>query len=131
MVMMKVNRPWLSGFTLIELLVVMAIIGTLLTLVTPRYFKNVDRAKEAVLKQDLAAVRDALDKYHSDTGKYPAELEDLVSSRYIRKVPVDPMTSSADTWILDASPDPKIGGIFDIHSGSPDQASDGTAYSLW
>lgn len=119
------------GFTLIELMVVMAIIGILLTLVAPRYFKHVDKAKEAVLRHDIAAMRDAMDKFYSDTGNYPSTLEELVSRQYLRKIPVDPITDSADTWELVASPDPKLGGIFDIRSGSSDTAADGTAYNTW
>lgn len=119
------------GFTLIELLVVMAIIGMLLTLVTPRYFGHVDKAKEAVLRQDLAAMRDAMDKYYNDTGSYPSTLEELVNRQYLRKIPVDPVTDSADTWELLAPSDPKLGGIFDIHSGSSDTAEDGTTYNTW
>lgn len=128
---MTTGKRHVPGFTLIELLVVMAIIAMLLTLVTPRYFKHVDKAKEAVLRHDLAAMRDALDKFYSDTGNYPAALDDLVSRHYMRKVPVDPVTGSADTWISVAPPDPKLGGVYDVHSGSSDQAEDGTTYSEW
>jgi len=83
------------GFTLIELLVVMAIIGALLTLATPRYFQHVERTRESVLKSDLATMRDAVDKFFSDTGKYPESLEELVTKRYLRKLPVDPVTDTA------------------------------------
>ena len=82
------------GFTLIELLVVMAIIATLLTLAVPRYFHSTDRAKEAVLKQNLAQMRDSIDKYYGDRGRYPDALEELVSKKYLRKIPPDPMTET-------------------------------------
>lgn len=119
------------GFTLIELLVVMAIIALLLTLVTPRYFGHVDKAKEAVLKQDLAVMRDALDKFYGDTGSYPASFDDLVKRNYLRKIPVDPITGSADSWEPVPPSDPKLGAIYDVRSGSSDQAKDGTAYNTW
>src|SRR6478752_123298 len=95
-----------AGFTLVELLVVMAIIATLLTLAVPRYFGSVDRSKEAVLKQDLATLRDSLDKYYGDTGRYPDSLEDLVTKRYIRGVPIDPITQSNATWLVVPPGDP-------------------------
>src|SRR6476620_1199846 len=89
-----------AGFTLVELLVVMAIIATLLTLAVPRFFGSVDKSKEAVLKQDLATLRDSVDKYYGDIGRYPDSLDDLVSKRYLRNVPVDPITESNTTWVL-------------------------------
>src|SRR5579871_1479605 len=87
------------GFTLVELLVVMAIIATLLSIVAPKYFNSLDRSKETVLRQDLNVMRDAIDKFSSDTGKYPGDLAELVEKRYLRAIPVDPLTESADTWI--------------------------------
>ena len=120
-----------AGFTLIELLVVMAIIATLLTLALPRYFGSVDRSKEAVLKQDLAVMRDTIDKYYADTGRYPDSLDDLVSKKYLRNIPVDPLTESAGTWAVLAPPDPKKGLVYDVKSGAPGTASDGTSYGDW
>ena len=119
------------GFTLIELLVVMAIIATLLTLAVPRYFGSVERSKEAVLKQDLATLRDSLDKYYGDRGRYPDSLEDLVEKRYLRSIPVDPLTESKATWILVPPPDPAKGAVFDVRSGAQGQAPDGTSYGDW
>ncbi|MDD5330556.1 MAG: prepilin-type N-terminal cleavage/methylation domain-containing protein [Sulfuricella sp.] len=121
----------LRGFTLVELLVVLAIIATLMSLVTPRYTGSVDKAKEAVLREDLASLREAIDKHYGDTGKYPASLDDLVSKRYIRRVPVDPITDSAATWILLPPPDPQKGAVFDVKSGAPGKSRDGTPYSGW
>ena len=119
------------GFTLIELLVVMAIIATLLTLAVPRYFSSVDRSKEAVLRQDLATLRDSLDKYHGDTGRYPDSLDDLVAKRYLRNVPVDPITESNATWVLVPPGDPGKGLVYDVKSGAQGKASDGTSFAEW
>lgn len=118
------------GFTLIELLVVMAIIATLLSIVAPRYFNSLDRSKETVLRQDLNIMRDAIDKFYSDTGKYPSELAELVQKRYLRAIPVDPLTESAATWV--AVPHPGgAEGVYDVRSGSSEQAKDGTLYETW
>jgi general secretion pathway protein G len=118
------------GFTLVELLVVMAIIATLLSIVAPRYFNSLDRSKETVLRQDLNVMRDAIDKFYSDTGKYPGELAELVEKRYLRAVPVDPLTESADTWVV-VPPADGSSGIYDVKSGSPAQAKNGTYYGAW
>ena len=120
-----------AGFTLIELLVVFAVIALLVSIVAPRYFNSVEKSKETVLKQDLSTMRDALDKYYGDTGKYPDALEDLVSKKYLRKLPVDPMTDSAETWAIVPPEDTEKGGVFDIHSGAPGNARDGTPYLSW
>jgi general secretion pathway protein G len=118
-----------TGFTLIELLIVMAIIATLLTLVLPRYFGSVDRSKEVVLKQSLATVRDAIDKHYGDTGRYPDSLQDLVDKRYLRTLPVDPVTESTTTWQLVPPTDATKGGVYDVRSGAPGTARDGKPYS--
>ena len=120
-----------AGFTLIELLVVMAIIATLLSLAAPRYIGNVDKAKESVLRENLSTLRDVIDKFYSDTGKYPMVLEDLVTYKYLRKIPIDPTTESNRTWIIVAPENSDLGGIFDIHSGSTSRARDGTLYHDW
>lgn len=119
------------GFTLIELLVVLAVIALLLTIAVPRYFQSVERSKEAVLKQDLATMRDAIDKYYGDTGKYPEVLEDLVSKKYLRNIPVDPITDSATTWVAVPPEDAAQGGVYDVKSGAPGNGKDGSAYSSW
>ncbi|MDD5248622.1 MAG: prepilin-type N-terminal cleavage/methylation domain-containing protein [Rhodocyclaceae bacterium] len=119
------------GFTLVELLVVLAIIATLMTLVAPRYTGSVDKAKEAVLHEDLATLRQAIDKHFADTGKYPASLNDLLAKRYIRRLPVDPVTDSAMTWILVPPDDPQMGAVFDVKSGAPGRSRDGSAYRDW
>jgi general secretion pathway protein G len=120
-----------AGFTLIELLVVMTIIGVLLTIAVPRYFRTVERSKETVLRHDLAVVRESIDKYYADLGQYPDALPALVDKHYIRSVPIDPFTKSAATWLMIASEDPDHPGIRDIHSGSPDAASDGSPFVSW
>lgn len=119
------------GFTLIELLVVMTIIGVLLTLAVPRYFRTVERSKETVLRRDLSVVRESIDRYYGDLGQYPEALAALVEKHYIRSVPVDPFTKSAETWLLIASEDPDHPGVRDIHSGSPDNGADGSPFVSW
>ena len=122
-------QPWLRGFTLIELLVVMAIIATLLTIALPRYFGSVERSKEATLKQSLAVMRDAIDKHYADTGRYPDALEELVSKKYIRALPVDPVTESAATWVIVPPAEGTKGSVYDVKSGAPGKAGDGTAFA--
>lgn len=125
------NKQARQGFTLIELLVVITIIALLLTIAVPRYFGGVDRAKEAVLQEDLATMRDALDKFYADTGKYPATLDELVSRRYLRKIPVDPITDSAETWETIPPEDPLLGGVYDVKSGAIGTSRDGKPYNEW
>ena len=120
-----------AGFTLIELLVVMAIIATLLMLAVPRYFASEQRAKEAVLKENLYQLRDALGKYYADKGKYAESLDTLASEKYLRAVPVDPITESATTWVAVRPEDPQKDGVADVRSGAPGRAADGTLYSDW
>jgi general secretion pathway protein G len=120
-----------AGFTLIELLVVMSIIGVLLTIAVPRYFRTVERSKETVLRHDLSVVRECIDKYYGDLGQYPEALPALVEKHYIRNVPVDPFTKSAETWLMVASDDPDHPGVRDIHSGSPESAADGSPFVSW
>jgi general secretion pathway protein G len=120
-----------GGFTLIELLVVLAIISLLLTLATPRYFGSVQRSKEAVLKQELAQIRETLDKYYGDAGKYPESLDDLVARKYLRSIPNDPITESNLTWQIVPPEDPDKGAVYDIHSGAEGNAADGSPYKEW
>ena len=120
-----------SGFTLIELLAVFAIIAILLTLAVPRYFSSVDKAKEVVLKENLSQVRDAIGKYYGDKGKYPESLDALATDKYLRKVPMDPITESAATWVVVPPDDPQKGGVYDVKSGAQGEALDGSAYGEW
>lgn len=119
-----------SGFTLVELLVVMAIIGVLLSIAAPKYFNSLERSKETVLRQDLNVMRDAIDKFYSDTEKYPADLAELVEKRYLRAIPVDPFTESAETWVT-VPPSDGVEGIYDVHSGAEEESKDGTLYATW
>jgi len=121
-----------GGFTLIELLVVMAIVATLLTLAVPRYFISIDRSKEAVLKENLFQIRDAIGKYHADKGRYPDSLQALATEQYLRKVPIDPVTQSEMTWVV--VPIPAVtesAGVFDVRSGAQGKATDGSEFSAW
>jgi general secretion pathway protein G len=119
------------GFTLIELLVVLAIIATLLTIALPRYFGSVDKSKEAVLKENLFQMRDAISRYHADKGRYPETLDQLATDKYLRKVPLDPVTDSVTTWITVRSEDPQKSGVYDVKSGASGKASDGSEYGQW
>lgn len=119
------------GFTLIELLVVLAIVSTLLLLVTPRYFSRVDAAKEAVLRDNLRATRDVLDKFYGDNGRYPETLDELVEKKYLRALPIDPITESATTWQIVPVPEGYKGAVYDIQSAAPGTALDGKKYADW
>ena len=123
----KINRYLHQGFTLIELLVVMAIIATLLSLAMPRYFHSIDKSKEAALHADLNGMRDAIDKFYGDTGKYPDTLDDLVEKKYLRSIPPDPMTGSNLTWVVIPPEDPQQGGVYDVKSGDTSHAE----YAQW
>jgi general secretion pathway protein G len=116
---------------LIELLAVLAIIATLLMLAVPRYFSSVDKSKEAVLKENLYQMRDAIGKYYADKGRYPESVEVLAGEKYLRKVPLDPITESAATWVIVPPEDAQKGGVFDVKSGAQGKASDGTLYGEW
>ncbi|VTU40514.1 PilD-dependent protein PddA [Variovorax sp. PBS-H4] len=121
-----------KGFTLIELLVVMVIVSALLTIVAPRYMRQADRAKEAALRENLEAMRIALDQFYGDRGSYPERLADLVTLRYLRALPLDPVTERRDSWILqlrDEEGGRKV--IHDIHSGATGNATDGTPFKSW
>jgi general secretion pathway protein G len=125
-----------SGFTLIELMVVMLIIGVLVAIAVPNYVASIKAAKEAVLKEDLHQLRQAIDSYTMDKEKGPQSLDDLVQAGYLRKIPEDPMTHRTDSWVTDQSDalhsiDQTDPGIDDVHSGSQDAGSDGQPYSTW
>lgn len=123
--------PIRRGFTLIELLVVMAIMATLLSIAAPRFFASMDRAKEAALRTNLRVLREAIDRHRADTGQLPDSLQRLAEARYVRAVPVDPVTESATTWVLLPHPDGKTGGVFDVRSGAVGLARDGTPFGSW
>jgi general secretion pathway protein G len=122
------------GFTLLELMIVLAIMGILITIAQPNLKHAITRARESVLREDLFQVRDALDQYYADNGKYPAQLADLINESdkartYLREIPKDPFTGAAD-WVT-VSLEGEDGGVFDVHSASPLVATDGTAYNSW
>lgn len=118
------------GFTFVELMVVLAIIALLLSVALPRYFAGLERAKEGVLKEDLFVMREAIDKYHLDKGQYPVSLQALVTDRYIREIPMDPFTEERDSWITIGLPQNRQ-LVFDVKSGAPGQANDGSLYYDW
>jgi general secretion pathway protein G len=125
-----------SGFTLIELLVVISMITILAAMGMVQYRNSVRRAEETTLKHDLFHMRDAIDQYYADKGKYPASLDSLVSDGYMRKLPEDPITRSASTWqTIPAEPDPANPsadtGIYDVKSGAQGTSLDGSPYSDW
>jgi general secretion pathway protein G len=132
----RTNRRSGAGFTLIELMIVMAIIGVLAVVAIPSYVGAVKQAREAVLKEDLHVLRDAIDSYTADKQKAPQTLDDLVQEGYLREIPLDPMTRSKDSWVTDSSDalhslDQTDPGIDNVHSGSQEQGSDGQPYSAW
>ncbi len=122
-----------DGFTLIELIVVLTIVSLLLTVGAPHYFHSVQRSRESALKQNLATMRDAIDKFYSDQGKYPDALGDLIAKRYLRALPEDPVTQSIESWITLTPPADMgaTGQVYDVRSGAEGKAADGTAYAEW
>lgn len=121
------------GFTLVELIVVLTIVSLLLTIGAPRYFQSVQRSRESALKQNLATMRDAIDKFYSDQGKYPDALGELISRRYLRGLPQDPVTQSVETWVtlLPPADAGATGQVYDVRSGAEGKAADGTPYGQW
>jgi general secretion pathway protein G len=125
-----------SGFTLVELMIVMLIISVLAAVAIPMFEASLRNAREAALKEDLHVMRDAIDSYTMDKNKAPQSLDDLVQSGYLKKIPQDPFTHSADTWQTSSDDslsdvDQTDGGINDVHSGSDASGPDGQAYSTW
>lgn len=119
-----------SGFTLIELLVVMVIVALLASIVAPKFMDRVDTARETVLRQNLAGLRNSIDQFYRDKSRYPGSLTELVQEKYIRSIPVDPITERADSWVLIA-PQNSGKGVFDVRSGSQLRAKDGSEYASW
>lgn len=126
------------GFTLLELMIVMVIIGILAAIAIPSFTKNVQRAREAVLREDLHTIRTAIDSYTVDKQKAPQSLDDLVQAGYLKVIPIDPMTQRSDTWIpaqsdaFTSTDETQSGGMDDVHSGSQALSSDGTTtYNTW
>lgn len=117
-----------SGFTLIEMLIVMAMVALLLTIALPRYFGSLEKSKDVALQENLNVVRVTLDKFYADKGRYPDTLDELVEQKYLRAVPIDPITESARSWILIPAQDADTKGIADIKSGAPGLAKNGRTY---
>jgi len=125
-----------AGFTIIELMVVMSLIVTLSTIAVVQYRHSVMYSKEAILKEDLFRMKEAIDQYYADKNQYPPTLDDLVSAGYLRSIPTDPITNSASTWETEPAPaDPNnplsAGGVYSVKSGADSTAMDGTKYSDW
>jgi len=126
------NGIAITGFTLIELLVVLAIVTSLMMLAVPRYFASIDHAKEVTLKQNIAIVRETIDKYYGDTGQYPESLQQLVDKKYLKSLPIDPVTEKTDSWVI-TFPPPDANGktngkVYDVHSGAPGKTAAGVPF---
>ena len=133
---MSTKQTQTAGFTLVELMIVMAIIGVLAVVAIPSYIGAIRQAREAVLKEDLHVLLNAIDSYTADKQKGPQSLDELITDGYLKSIPVDPMTRSNTTWVTDTSDalhslDQTDPGIDDVHSGSQEQGSDGQPYSAW
>lgn len=121
------------GFTLIELMVVLTVVAVLAALVAPNYIDRVTQAREVTLRHNLVGLRGAIDQFYRDRGRYPDTLAELADRQYIRAVPLDPLTDRSDSWIVippkggAATP----GKVFDVRSGAPGLANDGSAYAAW
>ena len=134
----SLRAPGSRGFTLIELIVVMAIVALLVSIAAPRYFLSVENARDQSLRTSLRVMRDAIDQFHADKGRYPQSLEELTSNRYLRDIPEDPITGRRDSWVVgDAGPDAGAnqgasqGGMLDVHSGATELDRNGQPYSEW
>jgi general secretion pathway protein G len=119
------------GFTLIEILVVLAIVATLLTFVTPRYYSHIQSSKEIVLRDNLRTTREIIDKFYGDVGRYPESLDELVEKNYLHALPVDPLTESNTTWLLVDVPTGYKGTVYSIKSGAPGNSREGKPYADW
>ena len=125
---MKTKR---AGFTLIELLVVLGIVALLLSLAVPRFFPSIDSAKETILADNLRNIRIVIDQYYADTGRYPESLEQLVEKKYLRSIPMDPITESTTTWQIVPPEDTTKGTVYSIRSGAPGTDRNGKPFSDW
>jgi len=130
--MVKARRSSGRGFTLIELLVVMAIVGLLASIVAPRYFGALQKSREATLRSSLSVMRDAIDQFAADRGRYPESLEELTRMRYLREIPEDPLSAKRAWLVIPPPSDAQLGGqMYDIRSATTGRASDGRLYADW
>lgn len=125
------SRPSARGFTLLEWLVVLGIVALLLTLAVPHYFPSVDQARDTILAENLRDTRATIDEFYGDTGSYPDSLEQLVEKKYLRALPVDPITGSNATWIMVSPDNGAKGNVYDIKSGAPGASRSGRPYIDW
>ena len=116
---------------MIELLVVLAIVATLLTLVAPRYLNQLEASKEVILKDNLHSVREVIDKFYGDLGRYPESLDELVEKKYLRSLPFDPITEANDTWLIINAPTGYKGSVYDLKSGAFGKSRSGQDYAQW
>jgi general secretion pathway protein G len=127
----KVASGRAAGFTLIELLVVLSILALLLSLAAPKYFHSIDAAKETVLAENLRLAREAIDRFHADSGRYPESLDELVTRRYLRALPVDPVADNSTEWTLVAPPPRIEGRVADLKSRARGSGRNGLPYASW
>lgn len=112
-------------------MIVVAIVGILATIAVPTFFGATGKARETVLRENLFALRETIDQYYADHGRYPASLEELRSVGYLRRIPEDPLTKSSSTWVVVPPPDEPASGVYDVHSGAPGAGSNGVPYAEW
>ena len=122
------QRSPLAAFTLIEMLVVLAIVALLLTIAVPRYFGSLQHSRDVALQENLKILRVTIDKFHADKGRYPGSLDELVELKYLRAVPIDPITETRASWVLVPAPEPDISGVVDVKSGATGATTDGRDY---
>jgi general secretion pathway protein G len=120
-----------AAFTLIEMLVVLAIIALLLTIAVPRYFGSIERSRDVALQANLKVLRVTIDKFYADKGRYPESLDELVEQKYLRAIPVDPITDTSASWLSVNSSEADTKGIVDVKSGAPGASADGIAYAAY
>ncbi|RZA31656.1 MAG: type II secretion system protein [Lysobacteraceae bacterium] len=125
------SKRRLRAFTLIELLVVLGIVALLLTLAVPRFFPSIDASRETILEENLRNTRAVIDQFRADTGRYPESIEQLVEKKYLRELPMDPITESRETWLVEPPPEGEEGAVGNVRSGAPGNGRKGKPYAEW